>query len=131
MDGRTFTKDNIRPEIPVIICYIDVTCEECQELISQITSHEEDFKKTQVLVISPQGSILIGGFQNNFNLKKFPFITVLNDRFRNFETIIKAQRFPTAMVFNSGHRLLRRYDNLQTKPLVIEAVLEMIELLKK
>ena len=131
LDGRTYTKENLRPDLPVVFCYIDVMCEECKELVRQIIAHEESFKSTQVIIISPQESIMIGGFQNNFELKKYPFITILNDRFKNFDTVIKAQRFPTALVYGKSHNLLRRYDNLNTKSQVEEAVKQMIELLKK
>ncbi len=123
LDGRTFTKKNLRADVPVVIFYIDINCDDCNKLVKGVIENTDKFKNTHVLFLSPQGKPGLKAFNAKFELGQFNFITLLQDRFMNFDIIVKAKAFPTVLIYNKNHRLLKRYD----QPPKIEEIIAVLE----
>lgn len=122
IDGRTFTKENLQENVPLVLLYVDVTCNDCNGMMKAILDREADFKNTQILVVSPQSLTAMRSFYNVHELRKYPFITPLIDRIRDFDKRIKAQTFPTTIVYNRNGRIVKRFDGAAPIEEIVKAL---------
>ena len=105
---------------PIIMIGFSPFCRHCQEEISDITKHIEQFKSTQIYLITPFPYKDLKTFYAVFNLAKYQNITACWDNKNDFMAYLKLSTVPFAAIYDSQKRLKevitgRADNNLITK----------------
>lgn len=95
---------------PVIVNYFSPDCEHCQYMTKQISSHQSDFAGIQVLMITPDNIDAAKRFQKNYDLENLDFINVGIDSSYAFFKVFGSAMIPSFFVYNSNHKLIRKFD---------------------
>jgi len=126
MDGITFTPDNLKKEVPVMLIYFNPACDECIEETRQLVSRIDWFEEDQIIMVSPVDSGAIQQFVDDLRLTEYPQITVLRDAENTFLNLFGADVAPSIYAYNKYHKLAM-YFRGSTKLQLVYKVMHMEE----
>ena len=103
-----FTFEN-NPQKNILIIYFHPVCEHCQYEAKQISKHQDKFKGTYILMVSPAQLDDIKQFQTDYQLGEITNLKMLWDKDRKFEAYFGTSTFPTVLIYNSNNELQKKY----------------------
>lgn len=121
-DSTVFTKDNLQKKKATIVIVFSPDCEHCQEETKQITENIALFKKTQIVMASPIDFDYIKKFYEEYNIAKYPTITMGRDPSYFLGTFYKVRSFPSIFIYNKKGKLVNWFSG--STP--IEKILESL-----
>jgi thiol-disulfide isomerase/thioredoxin len=75
-NGKTFTSKNLPQCKPVIIIYFSPDCEHCQTLMNAFFKKVNDFKNTEVVMVTFRPLSEVAGFEKTYRTYKYSNIIV-------------------------------------------------------
>jgi len=75
-NGKMFTSKDLSHNKPVIIIYFAPDCEHCQLLMKNVLKRINEFKKSQIILVSFESLQQVIDFEKDYGLKSYPFIKV-------------------------------------------------------
>lgn len=108
---------NLKKNVPVMIIYFAPDCPHCQHLTKELTSHIKDFGNTQIVMITfvdPNRQFkAITDFVKNYNLKKYPNITVGTEGYTYVvQKFYQVRTTPYEAVYNKQHQLVQTFAKI-------------------
>jgi thiol-disulfide isomerase/thioredoxin len=73
-NGKLFTKKDISHKEPFILIYFAPDCGHCQALIREVLKRINEFKKSQILLVSFESLQDVTRFEKDYGLKSHPSI---------------------------------------------------------
>ena len=73
-NGQLFTSKDLSRNKPVIIIYFAPDCEHCQLLIKNVLKRINEFKKSQIILVSFESLQQVSDFEKKYGLKSYSFI---------------------------------------------------------
>ncbi len=75
-NGRTFYAKDLPHRKPVIIIYFSPDCEHCQTLMNAFFKKINDFKSTEIIMVTFRPLNEVAGFEKSYRTYKYPNIIV-------------------------------------------------------
>jgi thioredoxin-related protein len=122
-DSTVFTKDNLQKKKATIIIVFSPDCEHCQAETKNITANIQLFKKTQIIMASPLDFDYIKKFYDEYNIAKYPVITMGRDPSYFLGTFYKIRSYPAIFIYDKKGKLVNWFNG--TTP--IEKILESLK----
>jgi peroxiredoxin len=111
MDAELFTNNNLPQSSGLILLYINPSCQECHKELKQLLDNMEYLKKIEILIISPTDKDELEAFAKQYELAKYPQITVLHDPKDFFYRQFKLAGYPSLYVYNSKKELINEFNS--------------------
>lgn len=73
-NGQMFSSADLSKSKPVIIIYFAPDCGHCQLLIKNVLKRINEFKKSQIILVSFESLQQVIDFEKEYGLKSYPFI---------------------------------------------------------
>lgn len=73
-NGQLFNSKDLSRNKPVIIIYFAPDCEHCQLLMKNVLKRINEFKKSQIILVSFESLQQVIDFEKQYGLKSYPFI---------------------------------------------------------
>lgn len=73
-NGKMFSAKDLSKSKPVIIIYFAPDCEHCQVLIKNLLKRVNEFKNSQIILVSFESLQQVGTFEKEYGLKSYSFI---------------------------------------------------------
>lgn len=109
VDGKVYTKAQLKPHTPLMIIYFSPDCDHCQHFAEALAPHLDKFKGTQIVMVTFLPPAKLAGFARKYKLDK-PFITIGTEGFsfivRNY---YKLQNFPFIALYDKHGKLAGIY----------------------
>jgi hypothetical protein len=107
--GHVFTKSQLKPHTPLMIVYFSPTCDHCQHFVQALAPHLDQFKGTQIVMVTFVPVTELVNFAKAYKLDK-PFIRMGTEGFsfivRNYFNI---QTFPFIALYDKHGKLVKTY----------------------
>lgn len=111
-NGKMFTSRDVSKEKPVIIIYFAPDCEHCQALIHSLLKRMNEFKKTQIILVSFEPLSMVTNFEKDYHLPAYRNIKCGTETptfyFRN---LFKLSKTPFTALYNKKGNLIISYKN--------------------
>ena len=99
-DSRRFT----------VIVYFQTECEHCQYEASEIGKNREQFKKANIVMITPDTiTEKIKAFETKYNLGEKGNLTILLDGANQFEHCFGISNIPSVYIYGTDKKLIIKY----------------------
>lgn len=109
VNGQTFTKAQLKPHKPTMFVYFSPDCDHCQHFAEALAPHLDQFKGTQIVMVTFLPVDKLNHFAENYHLDK-PFITIGTEGFtfvvRNYFGVLN---FPFIALFDKHGKLVDVY----------------------
>jgi thioredoxin-related protein len=109
-DSTKFTKADLKKRKPTIIIIFSPDCEHCQHETKELIKNIDLFKNTQIVMCSPLDYKYLLAFYKDFDLEKYPNITVGRDGTYILGTFYNIHNFPSIFVYNKKGQLVEGFD---------------------
>lgn len=109
-NGTFFTATELPKNKPVVLVYFSPDCEHCQVLMNAMFKRINEFKKTELVLVTFKPLEELIGFENSYGTKKYPFIktgTEGNTFFLRY--YYKIQTTPFTAIFDKNGKLVASY----------------------
>ena len=73
-NGQMFSSTELSKSKPLIIIYFAPDCEHCQLLIKNVLKRINEFRKSQIILVSFESLQQVSDFEKQYGLKLYPFI---------------------------------------------------------
>jgi hypothetical protein len=107
--GKVFTKGQLRPHTPLMIVYFSPDCDHCQHFAQALAPHLDQFKGTQIVMVTFLPVEKLVNFAKAYHLDK-PFITIGTE---GFSFIVRdyyhLQNFPFIALYDKHGKLAGIY----------------------
>ena len=110
LDGKKFTKADLKPDSKLLIIYFNPFCEICQEETQEVLNNINFFDDIQIVMISPNAPDEIIKFKNEFKLNDHSQITMLHDPSDLFYKEFKAIGYPSLFLYDENKDMIVRFD---------------------
>jgi peroxiredoxin len=121
LNEEVFTSDNSAKKSTLII-YFHPECEHCQYEAKQVLLYKEQFRATQIFMISPAPLEVILKFKTDYQLDEIGYLKVLWDKDGAFESYFGDARFPTILIYDTENKIQKKYNG----EVKIEAILNYL-----
>ena len=121
-DSSLFFKDDLKQHRPTIIIYFSPECEHCKKLTGLILEHIKEFKKTQIVMISPLPLSKIKEFYSEQHIDEYPSIKMGKDELYFFGGYFKAHYIPFIATYDKKGALIKGWEGGTTINDLLEAV---------
>jgi peroxiredoxin len=98
---------NLSANKPAVIIYFSPDCEHCQHEASEIQKNINAFSNAIVMMITPFSATDARQFANNYNLNNLYNVYFLLDRSDHFYQTFGTQEFPSILIYNRQHKLVK------------------------
>jgi hypothetical protein len=71
--------------------------------------HINDFKETQIIMVSPNPVTYIEEFNQQYHLNTYEQITILWDKEKIFPKIFGKAPFPSSLVYDANHNFVKKF----------------------
>ncbi len=109
-DSTRFEKANLQKNKPVMIMVFSPDCEHCQLEIKKIQSHIKLFKTAQIVMISNLGYDYIKQFYKEFDIAKYPNITMGMDYRYLLGSFFNIDAVPAVFVYDKNGKFVKAFD---------------------
>jgi thiol-disulfide isomerase/thioredoxin len=109
-NGKMFTSAQLNHEKPTVLIYFAPDCEHCQLLMNEIFSRLNDFKTTQLVMVTFEPLKELFGFEKKYQTAKFPNIKVGSELpVFFFRYLYKLEHTPFTALFDKNGKLVASY----------------------
>ena len=96
--------------VPKMIVYFDPTCDHCRAFTTELLKHENDFGKTQIVMISYTPVVQVKQFETEFKLSKYPNIKLGTEGYTFIvQRYYNVQKFPFTAVYGKKGTMIASY----------------------
>ncbi|WP_348823839.1 peroxiredoxin family protein [Flavobacterium aestuarii] len=106
--GKTFTKKDLKENIPTVFLYFNSECEHCQSEAIQIQENIEKFADIQLVFISFEEPKKIMAFAKKYKIDHYDTVTFLCDKQVSFATAFDVKSIPTVVIYDKNKKLLEK-----------------------
>lgn len=121
-DSSVFYKDDLKKNRPTIIIFFSPECEHCKKLTELLIEDIKEFKKTQVVMISPLPLSKIKDFYNELHIKKYRSIKMGKDALYFFANYFQTHYLPFIATYNKKGKLVKGWEGGTTIKELVESV---------
>jgi len=126
-NGTFFTATELPKNKPVVLIYFSPDCEHCMVLMDALFKRIDEFKKTELVLVTFKPLEELIGFEKSYSTKKYPFIktgTEGNTFFLRY--YYKIQTTPFTAIYDKNGKLIASYR----KDTPVDGVINQIKQLK-
>lgn len=105
-----FTKKDLPKNKKTLVMVFSPDCEHCQHETELIKKNIEQFKRTQILMVTPMAFTKMHEFYKKYELDKYKNITVGYDPKFFFNNYFKMRMFPFIAVYDKKYSLLKTFE---------------------
>jgi len=109
IDGKPFSKDNLKPNTPTVFIYFHSECDFCQHEAQSISENLEQFKNIQLVFISAEPIESIEAFSREYNLNNQTNTTFLHDSTDRFSSQFDATSIPYLLIYDKNQKLIKKH----------------------
>ena len=122
-DGRNFSYKDLQPNKPTMLIYFAPECDHCKEYTHQLTSVLDNFKNTQVIMVSYFPLPKMQQFYKEFKLDRFKNVK-LGTEGNAFvvPAYFKIETFPFTVLFNKDRKVTNIYRQPPAMTVLYESV---------
>lgn len=106
---KTFTKANLKPNLPTIFIYFNSECDYCHHEAQTISDHIDKFNAVQFVFVSTEPIETIRQFSELYNLNQQQNITFSHDKTYLFSSRFDATSIPYILIYDSNQKLLKKH----------------------
>ena len=111
-NGKIITPQNLSKENPLLIIYFAPDCEHCQVLIHDLLERINDFKKSQIVLVSFEPLQDVINFQKNYRLSAYPNIKCGTEiPVFYFKNLFNLSKTPFSALYSKKGNLIISYQN--------------------
>ena len=113
-DSIVFTKKDLQKGKPVLLMIFSPDCGHCQNLIAEILKNIDQFKKTQIVMVTwlPYSDMM--SFYKTYKIADYPKITMAWDSKYFFLPYYHVQSFPKLIVYDKKGKFVKEFQgNMQ------------------
>jgi len=126
-DSTWFTPKDLKKNKPVMIIYFSPDCSHCQHLMYEMKPKMTQFSKMQIVMVTftdYNRLAMIRNFNRDFNLKKYPNITVGTEaRTYLVQQYYHVSTTPYVAIYGKNGKLVKAFD----KPPVIDSLVAAVK----
>lgn len=112
INGKTFSASQVSHKKPLLIIYFAPDCEHCQVLMKQLFQKIDDFKNTEIVMVTFESLSDIAGFEKHYQTSKYPNIKVgVEVPVFFFKNHYQLQHTPFTALFNKDGKLMVSYKD--------------------
>jgi cytochrome oxidase Cu insertion factor (SCO1/SenC/PrrC family) len=109
-NGKTFTSSQLNHQKPTVLIYFAPDCEHCQVLMNEIFSRLNDFKTTQMVMVTFEPVKELFAFEKKYQTAKYPNIQVGSELpVFFFRYLYKLEHTPFTALFDKNGKLIASY----------------------
>ena len=108
VNGKQFTSSKIQKGLPLVITFFHPECEHCQYEIKEIVHNNKAFQNVNFVMISGASALKTKEFSEDYHLEKMPKLILLRDADFQFEEIFGKASYPTTLIYNKNHKLVKK-----------------------
>ena len=108
LDGKYFTKNNLKPDIKTMFVFFNTECEHCQEEALELGKNASEFRKYQVIMVAVNEIDSLKKFDATYHLSDFGAI-ILQDEKMEAKKWFDVSDIPFTMLYDKKQRLRVRF----------------------
>lgn len=122
-DGKTFGYKDLQPNKPIMLIYFAPECDHCKEFTHQLTSVMDNFKNTQIIMVSYFPLPKLQQFYKEFKLERFKNVK-LGTEGNAFvvPAYFKIETFPFTALFNKDKKVTAIFRQPPAMAVLYESV---------
>jgi len=120
-DSTAFTRDNLKKK-PTVFIIFDPECDHCQRETDSIIAHMGEFRKAQIIMITYLAHDAMMKFYSDYNIAKYPTITMGSDPKFFFPTFFQVRNLPAIFIYDKNRKLKKNYEGTVKLEKIIEAL---------
>jgi thioredoxin-related protein len=107
-----FTKEQLPEKTPVLYILFDPGCSHCQHETEELVKHKEDFKNTQIVMVSmPRTPFAdVTRFINDYKVNELHHVVVGRDIQYFMPSFYTIRNFPFLALYNSKGKLITTFE---------------------
>ena len=109
-DSSRFEKANLQKNKAVMIVVFSPDCEHCQHEIKEIKANIKLFKNVQIVMISNLGYQYIKVFYKEFEIAKYPSITMGMDYGYLLGSFFNMEGLPSVFLYDKNGKFVKAFD---------------------
>ena len=125
-DSTWFTPADLKKNKPVVIIYFSPDCSHCQHMMYEMKPKMKEFGSAQIVMITfmePSMLKMVQGFYRDFNLAKYPNITVGTEGHSYVvQRYYHVSTTPYIAVYDHKGKLVKAFPNAPTVDTLIATV---------
>jgi len=108
--GKVFSNKDLRKNTPTLIFLFSVDCEHCMHETEDVIKHIDEFKGTQIVMITPFKYNDMMSFYKGYGISKYPNITMGSDSTRRLNMFYDMHYFPGLYAYNSKNHIVFHFE---------------------
>ncbi|UEG48968.1 redoxin domain-containing protein [Ferruginibacter lapsinanis] len=121
-DSTKFAKADLKKRKATLIMAFSPDCEHCKHETSELIAHIKRFKKIQIVMASPLDYKYLYSFYQNYQLSKYPNITVARDPSWFLGTFYNIRNFPALFLYDKKGQFVKAFDGSVPVEKIAEAL---------
>ncbi|MGE5107808.1 MAG: thioredoxin fold domain-containing protein [Sphingobacteriales bacterium] len=121
-DSSIFYKNDLKKNQPAIIIFFSPECEHCKKLTESLIESINEFKKTQIVMISPLPLSKIKEFYDEQQIKKYRSIKMGKDALYFFANYFQTHYLPFIATYNKKGELVKGWEGGTTIKELLESL---------
>lgn len=121
-DGTVITKNDIKKNVPTIVFVFSVDCDHCKHLTEELVKNIDQFKKTQILMITPFQVEQMKEYYNQYKIKNYSNIIMASEPTRQIMYFYDMKYFPGIFIYNKKQQLIKNYEGTVKLDQMLEAI---------
>jgi len=105
-----FTKKDLPKNKQTFVMVFSPDCEHCQHETELIRQHLSDFKRTQILMVTPMSFDKMQEFYKKYGLGQYKNVTVGYDPNFFFTSYFKMRMFPFIAIYDKKYALIKTFE---------------------
>ena len=109
-NGKSFSSKDLSKQKPAIIIYFDPDCDHCQTLINTLLKKINEFKKSQIVMVTFKPLNEVAGFEKKYHTAEYANIRVGTEQpIFFFRTLYHLENVPFTILFNKQGKQIISY----------------------
>jgi len=118
INGKVFTNDDLKKDIPVLFIYFNTECEYCNEEAQILTNNITKFKDIQIIFISSENINQIKKFAQQYKVNHYDNVHFLYDCKVSFASTFDVNSLPCLVLYDKDKKFIVKIKG-QTKPEIL------------
>lgn len=109
-DGHVITKNDLRKNIPTVVFVFSVDCDHCKALTEDLLKHIDEFKKTQILMVTPFKPEQMKEYYDHYKIQNYRNIIMASEPTRQIMYFYDMHYFPGLFIYNKKQALVKGFE---------------------
>lgn len=109
-DGKVLTRDDLKKKMNTVFFIFSPDCKYCQQETEDIIRHINDFKGTQILMISHYPLEEVQEYYKRYQIADYPQITMAHDGGYFFPIYFGLKNLPSTFIYDIKGNLKKSFD---------------------